>query len=71
MTYHPGLQIDELVVQALKLKVTSKKGRKEIDSFADVLSEMQTSLKVDMLYLILLLYLSHLCSHILHLLHWL
>ncbi|KAM7476007.1 hypothetical protein LguiB_023250 [Lonicera macranthoides] len=36
-------QIDGLVVQALK--VTSKKGRKEIESFADVLFEMQTSLK--------------------------
>ncbi|KAA8540351.1 hypothetical protein F0562_024730 [Nyssa sinensis] len=42
-------QIDELVAQALKLKVTSEKGRKEIDSFAHVLSEMQTSLKVDAL----------------------
>lgn len=69
MTYHPGLQIDELVVQALK--VTSKKGRKEIESFADVLSEMQTSLKVDTSSLNLLLYLSYLCSHVLHLLHWL
>ncbi|KAA8541740.1 hypothetical protein F0562_022892 [Nyssa sinensis] len=38
-------QIDELVVQALKLKVTRKKEREEIDSFAHALSEMQTSLK--------------------------
>ncbi|KAI3455491.1 hypothetical protein Pfo_012154 [Paulownia fortunei] len=36
-------QIDELVVQALQL--TSNKGRKEIKQFADVLSDMQTSLK--------------------------
>ncbi|KAL3824404.1 hypothetical protein ACJIZ3_020433 [Penstemon smallii] len=36
-------QIDELVVQAQQL--TSKKGRREIEQFADVLSEMQTSLK--------------------------
>lgn len=39
------LQIDDLVVQALK--VTSNKGRQEIKQFADVLSDMQTSLKVD------------------------
>ncbi|KAG8380021.1 hypothetical protein BUALT_Bualt07G0150200 [Buddleja alternifolia] len=36
-------QIDELVVQALQL--TSKKGKMEIKQFADVLSEMQTTLK--------------------------
>ncbi|GFP97781.1 hypothetical protein PHJA_001922200 [Phtheirospermum japonicum] len=36
-------QIDELVVQALHL--TGNKGRKEIKQFADVLSDMQTSLK--------------------------
>ncbi|XP_011072434.1 uncharacterized protein LOC105157689 [Sesamum indicum] len=36
-------QIDELVVQAIQL--TSNKGRKEIKQFADVLSDMQTSLK--------------------------
>ncbi|CAI9757638.1 unnamed protein product [Fraxinus pennsylvanica] len=36
-------QIDELVVQALQLK--SKKGNKELESFADILSEMHTSLK--------------------------
>ncbi|KAJ9568432.1 hypothetical protein OSB04_004398 [Centaurea solstitialis] len=35
-------QIDELVVQALEQKVTNKK---EIESFAQVLSDMQTSLK--------------------------
>ncbi|XP_059645242.1 uncharacterized protein LOC132286853 [Cornus florida] len=38
-------QIDELVVQALKIKVTSKTGRKEIESLAKDLSETQTSLK--------------------------
>ncbi|KAA8539602.1 hypothetical protein F0562_026294 [Nyssa sinensis] len=32
--------------KALKLKMTSVKGKKEIDSFAHVLSEMQTSLKL-------------------------
>ncbi|PIN26042.1 hypothetical protein CDL12_01210 [Handroanthus impetiginosus] len=36
-------QIDELVVQALQL--TSNKVRKDIKQFADVLSDMQTSLK--------------------------
>ncbi|KAK4427288.1 hypothetical protein Salat_1497700 [Sesamum alatum] len=36
-------QVDELVVQAIQL--TSNKGRKEIRQFADVLSDMQTSLK--------------------------
>ncbi|GER52659.1 hypothetical protein STAS_30121, partial [Striga asiatica] len=36
-------QIDELVVQALQL--TGNKGKKEIKQFADVLSDMQTSLK--------------------------
>lgn len=42
------LQIDELVVQALQL--TSNNGRKEIKQFADVLSATQTSLKVDLLF---------------------
>ncbi|XP_051135995.1 uncharacterized protein LOC127254766 [Andrographis paniculata] len=36
-------QIDELVVQALQL--TGDKGRKEIKKFADLLSDMRTSLK--------------------------
>ncbi|KAL3632960.1 hypothetical protein CASFOL_025944 [Castilleja foliolosa] len=36
-------QIDELVIQALQL--TGNKGRKEIKQFADILSDMQTSLK--------------------------
>ncbi|CAA2990791.1 Hypothetical predicted protein, partial [Olea europaea subsp. europaea] len=35
--------IDELVVQALQLK--SKKGKKELEPLADILSEMHTSLK--------------------------
>lgn len=38
------LQIDELVVQALQQ--TSSEGMKEVKQFADLLSEMQTSLKV-------------------------
>ncbi|KAF5932018.1 hypothetical protein HYC85_028189 [Camellia sinensis] len=38
-------QIDELVVQAFKVKVPSKKGRKEIESFTQVLSEISSSLK--------------------------
>ncbi|PSR96885.1 UDP-N-acetylglucosamine pyrophosphorylase [Actinidia chinensis var. chinensis] len=38
-------QIDEIVVQALKAKVTSKNGSKEIKSFTQVLSEIQSSLK--------------------------
>ncbi|XP_057977150.1 uncharacterized protein LOC131164172 [Malania oleifera] len=38
-------QIDELVVQTFKLKPTSRQGRKEIESFTDVLSEMLCSLK--------------------------
>lgn len=39
------MQIDELVV--LALQSPSNKGKKEIKQFADVLSEMHTSLKVD------------------------
>ncbi|KAK2971127.1 hypothetical protein RJ640_008551 [Escallonia rubra] len=42
-------QIDELVVQALKLKVAGKKDRKEVEAFAHILSDMQCSLKVDAL----------------------
>ncbi|PSR96143.1 DNA ligase [Actinidia chinensis var. chinensis] len=38
-------QIDEIVMQALKAKVTSKNGSKEIESFTQVLSEIQSSLK--------------------------
>ncbi|KAF8407100.1 hypothetical protein HHK36_006225 [Tetracentron sinense] len=38
-------QIDELVVQAFQLNLTSKKGRKEIESFTNVLSDMCSSLK--------------------------
>ncbi|KAF7843401.1 UDP-N-acetylglucosamine pyrophosphorylase [Senna tora] len=38
-------QIDELVVQAFKLKTASKEGRKEIKSFSLVLSDMLSSLK--------------------------
>lgn len=40
------LQIDELVV--LALQSPGNKGRNEIKQFADVLSEMHTSLKVDL-----------------------
>ena len=40
-------QVDELVVQAFKLKSTSKQGRIEIESFTHFLSEMLSSLKVD------------------------
>lgn len=39
-------QIDELVVKALELKEIDKQGRKEIESFTHVLSDMQSSLKV-------------------------
>ncbi|KAI4355582.1 hypothetical protein L6164_004340 [Bauhinia variegata] len=38
-------QIDELVVQAFKLKTLSKEGRKEIESFSNVVSNMHSSLK--------------------------
>ncbi|KAM3747522.1 hypothetical protein ACB098_05G040800 [Castanea mollissima] len=38
-------QVDELVVQAFKLKSTSKQGRIEIESFTHFLSEMLSSLK--------------------------
>lgn len=38
-------QIDKLVVQAFELKTTSKESSKEIDSFANFLSEMLSSLK--------------------------
>ncbi|KAM4111110.1 hypothetical protein ACJW30_05G043100 [Castanea mollissima] len=38
-------QVDELVVQAWKLKSTSKQGRIEIESFTHFLSEMLSSLK--------------------------
>ncbi|KAA0050848.1 uncharacterized protein E6C27_scaffold404G001170 [Cucumis melo var. makuwa] len=38
-------QIDELVVKALELKEIDKQGRKEIESFTHVLSDMQSSLK--------------------------
>ncbi|KAK3018932.1 hypothetical protein RJ639_003529, partial [Escallonia herrerae] len=37
--------IDELVVQALKLKVAGKKDRKEVEAFVHILSDMQCSLK--------------------------
>lgn len=40
---NPHVQIDELVVQALEQKVRNKK---EIESFAHLLNNMQTSLKV-------------------------
>ena len=40
-------QVDELVVQAFKLKSTSKQGRIEIESFTHFLSEMLSSLKVN------------------------
>lgn len=45
---HPLIewQIDELVVQAFRLKTASKEGRKEIKSFSLVLSDMLSSLKV-------------------------
>ncbi|ESR40115.1 hypothetical protein CICLE_v10027417mg [Citrus x clementina] len=38
-------QIDELVVQALKVKTMSKQGRKEVEAFTSVLSEMLSTLK--------------------------
>uniref|UniRef100_A0A2P2J8F5 Uncharacterized protein n=2 Tax=Rhizophora mucronata TaxID=61149 RepID=A0A2P2J8F5_RHIMU len=38
-------QIDELVAEAFKLKATTKEGRKEIDSFRHILSDMLSSLK--------------------------
>ncbi|XP_054781424.1 uncharacterized protein LOC129288722 [Prosopis cineraria] len=38
-------QIDELVAQAFRLKTTSREGRKEIESFSYVLSDMLSSLK--------------------------
>ncbi|KAL5822716.1 hypothetical protein ACOSQ4_020616 [Xanthoceras sorbifolium] len=38
-------QIDELVVQAFKVKATTKEGTKEIESFTRVLSEMLSTLK--------------------------
>ncbi|PON88548.1 hypothetical protein TorRG33x02_156130 [Trema orientale] len=38
-------QIDELVVQAFKFESKSRQGRKEVESFALVLSEMVSSLK--------------------------
>ncbi|KAK6914820.1 hypothetical protein RJ641_019937 [Dillenia turbinata] len=39
------LQIDELVVQALKVNGTNKKGKKEIEIFTDLLLDLQSSLK--------------------------
>ncbi|KAI3852466.1 hypothetical protein MKX03_017755 [Papaver bracteatum] len=38
-------QIDELVVQAFKVKLKSRKERKEVESFTHVLSDMHSSLK--------------------------
>ncbi|KAF5198081.1 hypothetical protein FRX31_012332 [Thalictrum thalictroides] len=38
-------KIDELVVQAVQVKGTSKKGKKEIDSFTSYLSDIHSSLK--------------------------
>ncbi|KAF6164253.1 hypothetical protein GIB67_010223 [Kingdonia uniflora] len=38
-------QVDELVVQAVQSEVTSKKGRKEVESFLKVLADMQSYLK--------------------------
>ncbi|KAK9099217.1 hypothetical protein Syun_026262 [Stephania yunnanensis] len=38
-------QIDELIVEALKGKVTSNEGKKEIKSFTSVLNDMHASLK--------------------------
>lgn len=52
------LQIDELVVQAQKVK-TTKHGSKEIESFADVLSEMLSTLKVPFSLFLTLLYFIH------------
>ncbi|XP_043697471.1 uncharacterized protein LOC122648304 [Telopea speciosissima] len=40
------LQLDPLVVQAFKCKVASKKGRKEIESFTNVLSDMYSSIEL-------------------------
>lgn len=39
-------QIDELVVKATKLKTMSKQGKREVESFRSVLSNMHSSLKV-------------------------
>ncbi|CAF1702463.1 BnaCnng52740D [Brassica napus] len=47
-------QIDELVVKATKLKTMSKQGKREVESFRSVLSNMHSSLKV-LTYLRLLL----------------
>ncbi|EEF46382.1 uncharacterized protein LOC8273777 [Ricinus communis] len=38
-------QIDEIVAQAFEVKTTSKQGRREIESFSHVLSDMISSLK--------------------------
>ncbi|KAF3548499.1 hypothetical protein DY000_02003104 [Brassica cretica] len=38
-------QIDELVVKATKLKTMSKQGKREVESFRSVLSNMHSSLK--------------------------
>lgn len=45
------LQIDDLVGKAIRHKATSKNDIKEIELFANVLSEMQNSLKVNALNL--------------------
>lgn len=48
MNWYIELQIDELVVQALDIKTTSKEGLEEIETFTHVLSEMLSSLKVNL-----------------------
>lgn len=50
------LQIDQLVVQAVELKMNSK----EIESFAHVLQDMQTSLKVNLTNSLGICYISYL-----------
>lgn len=61
VTRYAYWQIDELVVQALKLEGTSKEGRKEIESFSNVLFDTLVSLKVSLpltVFCIIILYLA-------------
>lgn len=50
------MQIDELVVQALENKVRNEN---EVESFANVLHEMQNTLKVDMVIAFIIFYVSY------------
>lgn len=48
LTYlHHYMQIDDLVAEVFKQRVNNKMGKKEIEHFTIVLSEMHSSLKVD------------------------